>query len=172
MNGALGWQSFIAIGLLSAAVIDDLRSRKVHNSLVLVSFSIALVSALVSAFLTPQTEVVTPFLSFLAAMALGLPLYAFRVIGGGDYKLMMAVSPLLLPASLPQFFFASLAWGALLGLVLAVQEGQTGGSAAGSTFRNIGQILMLHRPDPSSLRKIPFTVGIFFGYLSLLRGGG
>lgn len=157
--GGEGFQAYLAVGLLLAGVVDDLRSRKVHNQLVL--FCLAL--SLVAAFFIPNQSILEPLKSFAFAAALGAPLWLFRVVGGGDYKLMVAISPLIPFNSVFEFFMWSLVWGAVLGLIKAILDRRLG-----SMYQNIFATLV-HKKGVADkhLTKVPFTVAILLGFMSV-----
>lgn len=157
------WNSLDIIGasLLLAGVIDDLRSRKIHNSLILVLLFISVVSAYV---LLGGRSWADPLYAFGLAFVFMIPLFGLKVWGGGDAKLFLAVSPLLIYQEMPIFLLMSFVWGALLGLLRAGLTGKLKMMAA-----NLGS-LFLHRKAPASemLVKIPFSVALFFGFLSVI----
>lgn len=162
MVGEIGFQSYLAAGLLLAGVVDDLSTRKVHNVLVLACLGIALVVTV----LTPQNPLSQAFLTLGYVALLGLPLYFFGVIGGGDYKLMIAISPLVSFDHVFHFYVASLFWGALLGLFATALRGELK-----AFFSNLYSVIVYRQGiEKVRLQKIPFTVAIFFGFLSVMMG--
>lgn len=159
MGGEFGFQSYLAAGLLLAGVVDDLSSRKVHNALVLSCLGIALLAAA----LTPENPFSGALLSLGYVFLLGLPLYYCNVIGGGDFKLMVAVAPLVDFHHVFHFYLASLFWGALLGLFATALRGELR-----AFFGNMTSVILYRKGiEKVHLQKIPFTVAIFFGYLSV-----
>ncbi len=157
--GGEGFQSYLAAGLLLAGVMDDLRSRKVHNALIIFCFSLSCIAVL----FIPNQSILEPAKSFAFAFALGFPLWLFRVIGGGDFKLMAAISPLIAFDNVFSFFVFSLVWGAILGLIMAGLD-----KKLPQMYNNIFATV-LHRKGVADrhLQKVPFTVAILLGFLSV-----
>ncbi len=153
--------------ILLAGVIDDLRSKKIHNKLVLAAFLLAVVSQSVIHGLgaLPQAG-----LAVGAAFFVSLPLVLARALGAGDMKLLMALAPLFLWTDILWMFFYALIWGALLGIIRSMLQGQ-----AGQLVRNTLALTGPNRPDRQSLQSIPFSVALLFGWmthLSWLQMGG
>lgn len=160
-----GTLDLIGIALLLAGAIDDLRSRRIHNSLVLT----ALIAAFLSVYLIPSSHVGiapwwSPLLSFGLAFLLALPLFGLKVWGGGDAKLFLAVSPLLLWSEIPIFLLMSLAWGVALGLIRALLSGKVH-----QMLVNLGQVILHRQPvSDKNLTKIPFSIALLFGFIAVL----
>lgn len=153
---------FIVLLFLSAGVIQDLQARRISNSLSAVALFTCLFFAI---YLSPSFSGIGLTLSALAiATFLALTLFGLGVWGGGDAKLMIAVSPLFAPHDVVAFFIHSFVWAAIFGLAMALTHGRLSAMA-----NNLGG-LFLHRTAPPSkhLTRIPFTIGMFFGYLALL----
>src|SRR6218665_3030537 len=89
--------SLLTAAFLAAGSADDLRSRKIHNPLVLILLGLSLIAA---SFI-PEIHLFNSAQSFGLAFVLGLVLFMTKVWGGGDAKLFLAVSPLLIPADVP-----------------------------------------------------------------------
>ncbi|MBX2996257.1 MAG: prepilin peptidase [Bdellovibrionaceae bacterium] len=152
--------------LIGASVIDDLRSRKVHNSLVTSIFVVSLWSAfaLFGTAAAPQIAV-----SIVGAFAFCLPLYLLRVVGGGDVKLIIAISPLWAWSDIAWTLAYSLVWGAILGVLMVFlrKEGR-------AFLQNLFSLALTNPVEKKQLHKIPYTIAIFFGFLthwSLLQKG-
>lgn len=158
MSGEWTGTLLVTLALLAASVIDDLRSRKVHNSLQTSIFVVALWTnfAFNGVAGLPQIGV-----SILAAFAFGLPLYMLKALGGGDFKLLVAISPLLSWPSVGWTLFYSLFWGALLGLVMVIVKRE-----GASFFRNMTSLALTQPVKKENLHKLPFTVAILFGFLT------
>lgn len=156
--------NILALILLTAAVVVDLRTRKIPNNLVLASLILSVISVTYHLWSTSAYPWTEPFKAFGLATAIALLLFQFKVWGGGDAKMFIAVSPLLLFAEIPIYLLACLVWGSLMGLVYAALS-----SGLGAMFRNISTVL-LHRQgiDQKHLVKVPFSVALLLGYLSLM----
>lgn len=156
--------------ILSAAVVDDLRSKKIHNKLVLAAFALALFSQWLWG--GGWAGLSQGLLALPAALLITLPLVLLRGLGAGDMKLLMALSPLLLWSQVLWLFFYALIWGGLLGLIRA--------AASGQLVQLMGRTLALatspQGQSSNSMQTIPFSVALFFGWLSHLTflqlGGG
>lgn len=149
---------FLTLALIGASVIDDIRSRKVHNSLVISIFIVAAWAAIQQAGASAALAVGT---SLIAAFAFCLPLYLMKAVGGGDFKLMMALSPLLGWADLGWTLVFSLVWAVILGLIMIVLRKEVSSFA-----NNLGSIALRNPVGQKELHKIPYTVAILFGFLT------
>ena len=146
--------------ILLAGVVDDLRSRKVHNILVLISFAIAIS---VTYYLRGSAGIFDGLLAMGTALLLTLPLVLVRVLGAGDMKLLVAFAVSVHWEAVLTTVVASLIWGSILGLVRAIVGGH------GKVFaKNLVAIVTRQKIDPVTVTKIPFTIAMFFGWLSYL----
>lgn len=153
-----------ALALLAMAVADDLRTRKIHNWLSLSALVLSTVAIVFHHFNSPDHSLLEPLKAFGAALVLGLLLFQFNVWGGGDAKMFIAVSPLLLFAETPIYLLCCLVWGSLLGLVFAALNSRLGAMA-----NNLFAVVS-HRKgiDSQNLIKVPFSVALLMGYLTLM----
>jgi len=145
-------------GVLAAAVIADLRARRIPNLLTLPACL---------GFLALRLALSGPdgLFSGLAGLGLGLalmlPAYGLGVMGGGDVKLMAAVGAALGPAGvLWSFLFASLCGGAYALAVLLL--GSAGRAALRRTLEGLaGAVLAaragggLHYAAPAPQQALP-----------------
>lgn len=154
------WQrpDILALAVLAAGVADDLLTRKIHNALVF--------PALILCFLAAGFERgwLQPLTSVGLTLVIGLLLFKFKVWGGGDAKLLIAVSPLLIFVEVPIYILWCFIWGAALGLIQAALNGRLTSMA-----NNLG-VMLAHRKavEEKHLVKVPFSVALFFGYLALV----
>ena len=156
----------ITLLLIGASVIDDLRSRKVHNSLVTSIFVVSVWSALAIFGAGSAVQIMT---SIVGAFAFCLPLYLMRAVGGGDLKLVVAISPLWAWSDIAYTLAFSLVWGALLGIIMVLLRKESR-----AFFRNIFSMALKNPVEQKQLHKIPYTIAILFGFLthwSLLQRG-
>ena len=161
------WAEFILTTLiLSVGVGDDLRSRKIHNKLILILLSVAGVGVLL---LKGVSGALAGMLSALLAGVLGTPLYISKIIGGGDLKLLVVFSFTVTWMEAGMSLIYSLPWALLLGVFKIALD---------KKFRvflaNLLLMAKLQKPDFSTLHTIPFSLGLLFGWLtcvSLKRGG-
>ena len=144
------------------SIIDDLWTKKVHNSLVLSIFFVNLIFVFHSQGFNFSYYLFTDIaFSFLTVLAISLPFVLMKAVGAGDMKLLLALSPLFTPVVLITLFFFSFVWGALLGLVQALVSGKFT-----QLFKNI--IDYKNLKNNQNLQLIPFTVAIGFSWLSVV----
>lgn len=147
--------------VLLLGLVDDLRSRKIHNSLIIVLAIIVLVSLSIS---LQWSDFERGLLGMGMAVALCLPLFLTRVLGGGDLKLLVVFGLSTDWNTVLWVIVYSLFWGALLGVFRALLKG-----SALSLFTNIFGILSGKvKSDSVSLHKIPYTVALIFAWLTHL----
>jgi prepilin peptidase CpaA len=146
--------------ILSLGVIDDLRSRKFHNSLFLFSCAIALIIVL-----TTQgfAGLYLSVFGFGAGIIVFLPLVLMGMVGAGDMKLVAAFGIIAGWNAVLTVTLYSLAWGAALGLVKSILSGHLK-----ILLRNIVSVLSLQPREALQLQKIPYAVALFVGWLSYL----
>ena len=155
------WEIGVPTLILAAGVIEDLRSRKVKNSVVLICLGIAAISQF---FFGGWSGLLIGGSGFLTAFLLHVPLVYARVLGAGDMKIMMAFGlSTNWQAVLSTALFALL-WGALLGLTRALISGKIL-SLVTNTFKITYTRASL---DDKELNQIPYTVALLFGWLSRL----
>lgn len=152
------WPFIITLLALAAGVIDDLRSRKVHNSLILKIFCVATLASLVLGGPSTIFQIVS---AIIGAFVFCLPLYLTRTLGGGDVKLLIAISPLWGWADIGALLVYSLIWGAILGVFSIVLKGQLK-----PFLGNLLQMAIRNPVQKHQLHKIPYTVAMFFGFLT------
>lgn len=157
-------QKISVLAVLGYSVWEDLRSRKIKNKTVVISFAVCSVMALV---LGGLPALGWGLVSVMIALLASTPLFMAKVLGGGDVKIFAAVSVLLSAPEVVYTLLASLIWGALLGVLQAVLRGE--GKAL---FHNVLVIFMRAKPQESQLHKIPYSVALLFGYLSQSLAGG
>lgn len=156
----------VATFTLVAGLVDDLRSKKVHNALVLSLFGVVLLS---SFYFRGFDGAATGLGAMLLALIMTIPLFAFGVIGGGDVKLFAVFALAVDPSSMFFTFVYSLIWGGLFGLTRALLNHQLL-TLVRNTVRATRQRLHVQE-----LHKIPYTFALLLGWftqLTILRSGG
>lgn len=153
--------TLVASLILTAGVVDDLRSRKVHNWLAVLCLVIGLAS---SFYFGGWYGLQTGMLSAAVALAVSAPLFVFKIVGGGDIKLFVAFAASVSWTAALMTGFYSLIWGAIFGLLQALLQKQ--GSAV---FKNIMTLTVERKTEGLSLHKIPFTVALLVGWLTTLK---
>ena len=153
-------ETFLTGIVLLAGLIDDLRSRKIHNKLIIALTAVILTFILIT---KGFYGLLAALPGFAAALVICLPLNLMKVIGGGDLKLFMAAGLTMSAYETALVFLYAMPWALLLGL---------GKMAFDKSFKTFGENLMsialLQKPDPKKLHAIPFSASLFFGWLSLL----
>ncbi len=146
--------------ILLSGVIDDLRCRKVHNILVLFCLLAALTTVGIQ---SGYMALPYALLSGVITLIICLPLVIAQVMGAGDMKLLMAFAVATGWSSALWVLIYSFLWGALLGVFRAILRGE-GRLLLFSTIH----VAMLKKASPLPLQKIPYTVALLFGWLTLL----
>jgi prepilin peptidase CpaA len=122
-----------ALALALAACLTDLRWRRVPNLLTFGAVAVALLMRLAMHGITGLPGAV---LGWTVGLAMLLPLFALRGLGGGDVKLLAAFGAFVGPRMV---LWTGL-YGAIAGGVLAVIV-TTGGGVLGRTMANLGLML-------------------------------
>lgn len=157
----------VATIILIAGLVDDLRSRKVHNVLVL---SLLAAAAAASLFFRGWEGSLPGLGAMLLALIVTLPLFMGRVLGGGDVKLFAVFSLAVDPAIMFWTLAYSFVWGALFGLTRAALQKQLL-----MLVRNTYNIARKQRVQVQEIHKIPYTFALLLGWftqLTLMRAGG
>jgi Flp pilus assembly protein protease CpaA len=165
----------LATGILMTGIVEDLRARKVRNTVFLVCLTLSFLAEVTVGLLTHSfaTTLLTAFLGFGGAVALSLPFVLFGILGAGDMKLFAAFGLATTWNTVLTVFIASLVWGAVLGLISSLTHGQ--GKAL---LRNmVGIFVPAYRVQRAQMHAIPYTVALMFGWVSYLvilktSGGG
>ncbi len=144
--------------ILLAGVVDDLRSRKVHNELVLV---LAAIGAVYTFWMGGLTGLGWGLLSATCAIVVCVPLITTRVLGAGDVKLLAAFGLTVQWSSVLWVVAYSILWGALLGVFRSILRGE-----GLLLLQNTVKIASRKQVDNSQLQKIPYTVALLFGWLT------
>jgi prepilin peptidase CpaA len=150
--------------ILLLAVVDDLRSRKVHNGLTITAMIVALVFSI---FVGGWSGFQTALLGGATALALCLPMFVFGVLGGGDVKLLIALGFATSSSAVFDILIYSLLWGALLGLTRIVISGESK-----QFFANLLHLALFRKSPGSKLHKIPYTVALLFAWLTHMSLNG
>jgi prepilin peptidase CpaA len=120
--------TLILIAGLSAAVVTDVRSRRIPNWLTVSLATCGLVLSLVGHAVTPGQA----FLGLIAGLALMMPGHVIGATGAGDVKLMAAVGALVgSPLVFWAFLFSAVA-GGVLAIIVAAQRGILGVTLLGT----------------------------------------
>ena len=171
--------------VLLIGTLDDLRSKKIHNSLILIlagctfilaySLNIVAYSLKITESLAQQQDGISGsviFISFvwallfilgkiLLALIIAVPMVFLRIIGGGDMKLYATVAMLLPYGVIFYSMIYALLWAALLGIVKSVLDNKWR-----LLFANIFLLTRFQRPHPTSLNTFPFSVSLLMGWMT------
>jgi Flp pilus assembly protein protease CpaA len=157
----------VATLVLISGLVDDLRSRKVHNGLVL---SLLGATVLASVCFRGMEGSMVGMGAMLLALIVTIPLFAGRILGGGDVKLFavfaLAVDPPIMFWTLAYSFI----WGALFGLTRAALQKQLL-----MLVRNTYHIARRQKVQVQEIHKIPYTFALLLGWftqLTIMRTGG
>jgi Flp pilus assembly protein protease CpaA len=150
----------LATFTLVAGMVDDLRSRKVHNELILILLALVVGSCF---YFTGFEGLMTGTGAMLLALVLTIPLFAFRILGGGDVKLFavfaLAVNPLIMFWTL----IYSFVWGALFGVTRAALSNQLL-----AVVKNTTKVGQRQKVEAQHIHKIPYTFALLLGWLTQL----
>ncbi len=175
--------------LLLAALITDLRSRRIPNLLILLGVTAALAIQVVAAGNTgpsPSDSAAIGILTALAGIAVGfaalVPLYALRAMGAGDVKLMMMVGAFLGPMQTLGAVVLTFAAGGVLALVMALWQRSFAQLALNLRYMLTTSAVRAASGDSPRLEplqqtagRMPYAVAIAAGtllQLLLVRSGG
>lgn len=157
----------VATFTLVAGMVDDFRSQKVHNWLVL---SLMAVVAGCSIYFRGFEDSLIGVGAFLLALIITIPLFAVRILGGGDVKLFSVFALAVDPVTMFWTLIYSFIWGALFGVTRAALSNQLM-ALVRSTYRAADR----QRVQVQEIHKIPYTFALLLGWftqLTLLRAGG
>lgn len=160
--------------LLCVAVVSDLATRRIPNALVVAGtvIGIALNSHLLAMGLSPLAGAAwyLPLAGALTGVAIALPMYALRVCGAGDAKLMGMVGAFVGPASVLMCGLFTLVAGGALSLVVMLRP-----RIARETLSNLHFLLLNWSakarggssltlpPLQSTAFRLPYAVAITVG---------
>ena len=144
--------------ILLSAVVDDLRSRKIHNWLILVLFALAFLAVVI---LRGPEGILHSLKGLFIALGIAVPLALLKILGGGDMKLYAVLGLLLSPRALILSLLWGFVWGAVLGVIKVVLD-----KKAGLMYVNLLSICRFQKTDKKALHSFPFSVSLFLGWLS------
>ncbi len=158
MLGPGEYQQLVAGSILIVGVGDDLLYRKYHNQVFLISTALALmVTLLAGGWPAASTGLLGALLIFLIT----LTPFLLGVIGGGDVKLLIALALCGSWLDISATFVWAVVWGAIFGVLQVLSAGQWR-----QFFSNLKMLIAHRRLDTIEPHRIPFTVAIFFGWLT------
>ena len=147
--------------ILLAGVIDDVTTRKVHNTLAIIGLG---VGGTYAYFYGGVDQLAIGFLAMLLVLGLYVPLFMFKILGGGDLKIMLGFAISTNWQTVLSVTISAMIWALVLGLVRAGLD-----KKLLNIFKNILQMISTKNPvAPEKLNRIPMTVALFFGWMSHL----
>lgn len=151
-------QQMIVLSLMLVACAYDIKSARIPNMLVVLSLFVLQVLAFYSSGLS---SLIQTGISFCVLLMILVPLFATKVIGGGDVKLMLAFSPMFTLSSALETLIYTLIWGAVFSIVVLILQ-----KKSKQTIESFYLVLHKLTLDSSRLTKIPFTIAILLGLIS------
>lgn len=148
----------VATITLIAGMVDDLRSRKVHNALILALLPVV---AFANLYFRGIDGSMIGIGSMLLALIITIPLFAVRILGGGDVKLFGVFALALDPVSMFWTLIYSFFWGSLFGVTRAVLSRQLL-----ALVRNTTKAASRQKIEAQSIQKIPYTFALLLGWLT------
>jgi prepilin peptidase CpaA len=171
MSGPPSVSVVAVISVVLAAVVCDLRTRRLPNAL---TFGAAGVALAVHGAVGGWSELAHAALGWGVGLALFLPLYALGGMGAGDVKLLGAIGAWLGPMGAVWTGLYGAIAGGVMALVVASGRGYLR-----TAFRNVGSMLfswILVGPGPvkgltladSGSIRLPYAVPLAAGVLATL----
>jgi Flp pilus assembly protein protease CpaA len=157
----------IATLVLVAGMVDDLRSRKVHNHLVIGLFALTVVSTVIFRGFDGS---IIGLKALVLSLILTIPLFSARMLGGGDVKLFGVFALAVDPNTMFWTLVFSFVWGAIFGLVRAALQKQLM-----MLVRNTYRIASRQKFQMQEIHKLPYTFALLMGWftqLTFLRMAG
>jgi Flp pilus assembly protein protease CpaA len=146
--------------LLLVACVFDVKTGRFPNWLFVVS-AVASFSFLI--FKTPQLDLWLPAFAIASVFFVALtPLFFVGALGAGDLKLMFVFCLLTNVQASMWTLTYSLFWGLLMGVLKLALAGE---------LTAFAQSFVLRNPQVQN-QKIPYTVALLLGWLSLVSQGG
>ena len=160
MSFAKTFHLFLPGLVLLPAVVDDLRSQKIHNRLIVFLLPFVLTAVF---FAGGVPALKHGAFSALIALLLAVPLALAGVIGGGDLKLLFLLAWTVAWPDLIKIFIYALPWALLLGVIKMALE-----KKLKDFLFNILFMLRFRKTKGLKLHSIPFSAALFAGWLSFL----
>lgn len=155
----------LAYGLVllasAAAAYTDLRTRRIPN---VIPGALALGGLLLA--VRDGWSAAAAFAAILCALLLfGTPLFAWRLLGGGDVKMIAAASATLGLAEMRVFLIATILCGGVLGIAVAASHGRLRATMANVRTMALPMLSGGTLVPLAGDLKMPYGVAIFAGAL-------
>lgn len=146
--------------ILLVALIDDLRSRKIHNQLILFMLPFVLIAVF---WFKGWEGIQDGGLSALLALLIAVPLAMAKIIGGGDLKLLVLLSLTLYWTDFFRILIYSFPWAFVLGIFKIILD-----KKLKEFFLNLMDMLKYKMERRFKLHSIPFSVALFVAWMSFM----
>ncbi len=157
--------TLLALTLFTLAVWYDMRAFTIPNRLTLSFFCLGVIA---NAIVLGLSAAGLALLTGLGVFVVMFPLFAWRLIGAGDVKLMMAIGAIM--GAIPTFH--TLVWGIIFGSVMAIGFGacKVGLKGIRETFVRYYYCLTLRmyvRPTANELGSVsvPYAPALALGFI-------
>ena len=155
------WIYFVTGVVLLLACVDDLRSKKIHNKLLLILLPFVLGAVVL---FQGWEGLKAGMLSALLAFMIGLPLNLIRAIGGGDFKLLVLIAFTLQWKHFLWLACYSLPWALVLGLVKILLD-----KKLKVFLLNLFFLFQDKKRGNLEFHTIPYSIALFFAWLSFMN---
>lgn len=143
--------------ILIVGVVDDLRSKKIHNKLVLVLLALAAIYQFVS---FGSAGLTNGLLGSGLAFLIFVPMVLSRMLGGGDMKLMLAFGMSTYWSNVLWTSIYSVIWAAVFGIIYAITHKQLT-----AVVLNTVELAKMNKSAREHTLKIPYSIALFMGWL-------
>ncbi len=154
-------------GFSIVTVIQDLKSRKVSNQIIIIGLLITIFELLYFNGFSGLRDGISGFILIFIS---GYIFWKFSILGAGDVKVMSIIGLSIPGLYSLEFLFYAFVWGSLMGIIALVLDKSL---IHESKIFNFHPVMTIKSPTVKN-HKIPFTVAIFFGILTfwVLQGKG
>jgi prepilin peptidase CpaA len=160
----------LLLAALMISVATDARHGKVYN---VVTVPVAFFGMLIAAIEYGAPGLSDSILGFFMGLALFLPLWLFRVVGGGDVKLLASIGACLGWRMTCETAFTSIVVGALMGIIWLAMTGRLR-NALYSIVRFFQSVLLpkmkLETIPVEQCHRMPFAPAIAIASILVLSG--
>ncbi|MEI6028035.1 MAG: A24 family peptidase [Betaproteobacteria bacterium] len=173
------WTALLLLSLLLGAVITDLRSRRIPNTLVLTGTLLAFAIHTLSLVANLPPLAGGHWWAPLAGLGVGLialmPLYLLRALGAGDVKLLAMVGAFVGVSTVLTATLYTLLAGGLLSLAMMLGHGVAARTLTNTRFLLTDWVLRLRTgrgavlaPLETTAARLPYALAISAGTVTAL----
>jgi prepilin peptidase CpaA len=153
----------LLLGLLSVAVVSDLRRHRIPNFLVVLGLTLGLAGQIYMGGISGLGD---GALGLLIGFGVFLPLYALGGMAAGDVKLMATVGSFMSPQWALWTAFFSLIAGGLCGLLLVLVCGQVQQTLGRYWLMLQARAYLAPAGDEVAGKPFPYSIAILLGTLA------